>query len=323
MCLFTGLYVFAGAHLEHRRRRLTPNMSIINALNEQLASGIENPHFTLTANFNDGGGLFASSEQVEIDVVLTEPSVTQLTSYSIDGGESTTVPTTAKYFVSDQRANETLSNIFSILVIDEDEGVVSGIVQKDGKLFNLEQRQGKPTSMTEVYYDTPKDWDCSVVHGDLAPITKDPTDPDGRRLSQNLVEHGNHRHPDHNHVHSDQHHTLNLGDMQHEDIFSQLTNINPNVLRNRCRTSTDNKSWSYQVDLYIEIDGALVKKHDPNDAANMPNTIAYVSALITAASSIYEREVDTHCECLATTLIFQIVCLVALAHFQSIPIYST
>ena len=41
------------------------------------------------------------------------------------------------------------------------------------------------------------------------------------------------------------------------------------------------------VDLYIEIDGALVDKHD-TDKVNMPNTINYVNALITAASSVYE-----------------------------------
>ena len=117
LCLFTGLSVFASAHSQHHRRRLTPNTSIINALNEELASGIENPQFTIAATFNDGVGLFASTEQVEIDVVLVEPSVTQLTSYSIDGGASTSVNTTAKYFVSNQSAKETQSGVFSILVM--------------------------------------------------------------------------------------------------------------------------------------------------------------------------------------------------------------
>ncbi|KAL3788265.1 hypothetical protein HJC23_011897 [Cyclotella cryptica] len=294
LCLFAGLSLFTSAHSEHRRRRLTPNTSIISALKEQIASGIENPHFTLAANLNDGGGLFASNQQVEIDVVLTEPSVTQLTSYSIDGGASTPVQTTTKYFVADQSANETFSNFFSILSIDEDKGVVSGLVQKDGKLFNLEQRPGKPTVVTEVNYDPPKDWKCGVLDPSVDTTAVDPTGSDGKGLTQENLGQEHHRHLDDNHVHDDQHHTLNLRGMHQHDVFAEVRNIDPNILRNRRRASTNGNIWSYQVDLYIEVDEALVNNHDPNDAVNMPNTIAYVSALITAASSIYEREVDTH-----------------------------
>lgn len=51
-------------------------------------------------------------------------------------------------------------------------------------------------------------------------------------------------------------------------------------------------AFTYQVDLFIDVDDALVNKHD-TDTVNFPNTIMYVNALITAISSIYEREVDT------------------------------
>lgn len=78
-----------------------------------------------------------------------------------------------------------------------------------------------------------------------------------------------------------------------------------------------------KVDLYIEVDYDLVQNHD-TDTVNMPNTINYVNALVTAVSryvnqttsllvfqwiwslftdlccSIYEREVDTHREWLWT-----------------------
>ncbi|KAL7517715.1 hypothetical protein ACHAWX_002611 [Stephanocyclus meneghinianus] len=296
--LFMCLSVFASAHSEHHRRRLAPHMSIINALNEQLASGIEHPRFTLTADFSDGGGLFTSVEQVEVDVVLTQPSVGQSTSFSVDGGASSSVQTTSKFFVSDQIANETLSRHFAILSVDDDEGLVSGLVQKDGKLFKLEQRQGGSTFVTEVNYEPPKDWKCTVVHDHPDPIAMDPADPDGRRLTE--VHDDEHHHHDRDHTHHDHHlhhQTINHRNMNLGDILAQLGTINRNVLRNRRRlyaTDTFPNKWSYQVDLYIEIDGALVKKHDPNDAVNMPNTIAYVNALITAASSIYEREVDTH-----------------------------
>ena len=44
---------------------------------------------------------------------------------------------------------------------------------------------------------------------------------------------------------------------------------------------------SYQVDLYIEVDQDFVTHH-----VNMTGAIAYVNALVTAISSIYEEEVS-------------------------------
>ncbi|KAL3803899.1 hypothetical protein HJC23_004061 [Cyclotella cryptica] len=293
--VFVCLSGFSRARSAHHRRRLSPNMSIINELNEQLASGIEHPRFTLTADLKSGDDNFASAEQVEVDVVLTNPSVSQSTSFSVDGGASKFVQTTSKFFVADQAADETLSKHFALVFVDEDEGLVSGLVQKDGKLLKLEQRQGRATFMTEVHYDPPRDWECTVALETPDLVAMDPADPYGRRLAK---EHENeHRHPQHNHAHHGHHHTVNLKDFHKGDIFSDLRNINPHLLRSRRRlyaTDTFPNKWSYQVDLYIEIDGDLVSNHDPNDAVNMPNTIAYVNALITAASSVYEQEVDTH-----------------------------
>lgn len=40
---------------------------------------------------------------------------------------------------------------------------------------------------------------------------------------------------------------------------------------------------SHQVDLYLEVDTPMVNFHDPNDHDNMPNTIAYLNALITVS----------------------------------------
>ncbi|KAL3790457.1 hypothetical protein ACHAWO_007147 [Cyclotella atomus] len=38
----------------------------------------------------------------------------------------------------------------------------------------------------------------------------------------------------------------------------------------------------------------MVNAHDPTDSTTFPNTILYINALITAISTIYEREIDTH-----------------------------
>ena len=130
---------------------------------------------------------------------------------------------------------------------------------------------------------------------ELEPIElMDPiVDHGGRRLDGSHDH--SHNHHNHRHSHGD-HKTLKLGSTS-ESIFSQVSGIDPNILKNRRRLyATDDypKKWSYQVDLYIEIDQYLVDRHDNVDKVNMPNTLAYVNALITASSSVYEREIDTH-----------------------------
>lgn len=243
--------------------------------------------------------MFASSEPFEINVVLTNPSVGESTSFSVDGGPSSSVQSTSKFFISDQISDEDSTKHFAILRVDEEQGLVSGLVQKDGKLLKLEQRSGEPTFVSEAKgFDPPKDWKCTVASDEHTPVAKeDPpgADRDGRRL-ENDHEHS-HQHHEHSHDHhSHDHFHLDLSSSS-ESIFSQVSNINPNILKNRRRLyQTDDfpLKWSYQVDLYIEVDTAMINARDPTDPVNMPNTIDYINALITAASSVYEKEVDTH-----------------------------
>lgn len=49
--------------------------------------------------------------------------------------------------------------------------------------------------------------------------------------------------------------------------------------------------YTYQVDMYIEIDEQVIMNN-----GGMDNAIQYVNAVITAASAVYEREIDTHRE---------------------------
>ena len=289
------------------RRRLTSDTNIIGALHEQLSQGIDHPRFTLTANsILNEGNLFTNAEKsFEIDVVLTDPSVSPSSSFSVDGGPSISVQTKSKFFISDQDNDGNQSKDFSILHVDEEQGSVSGLVQKDGVLFKLEQRRGGSTVVSEVKdYKPPEDWECTEAHESPEPepiALMDPTvDRGARRLdhshdrSHNQSHDHSHEHHRHHHSHGD-HKTLKLGSTS-ESIFSHVSGIDSNILKNRRRVyATDNypKKWSYQVDLYIEIDQALVDRHDV-DKVNMPNTIAYVNALITASSSVYEKEVDTH-----------------------------
>lgn len=250
--IFLGLGSFSFIHGHASlRRRLSPDASIINALHEQMSEGIAHPRFTLTAQYEvQGGGLFASPEPFEIDVMLTNPSVAETTSFSVDGGPRTSVQSTSKFFIAD--SDHELSKEFVILAVDEDRGLVSGLVQKDGKLLKLEQRLGGPTFVTEARaFDPPKDWECTVAHDVPTHVAKeDPPGSDGgrRRVEESHEHYEHHSHHTHEHDHSHHVHTLNLSSSS-DSIFSQVTNIDPNMLNNRrrlYRTDDFPLKWSYQ-----------------------------------------------------------------------------
>ena len=60
----------------------------------------------------------------------------------------------------------------------------------------------------------------------------------------------------------------------------------------RCTRQTHFHSFTPTWSIYIEIDNSLVTNN-----GGMIGAINYVNAIVTAASAIYEREIDTHCEC--------------------------
>eukprot|EP00804_Cyclotella_cryptica_P014973 CCRYP_000585-RC/>CCRYP_000585-RC protein AED:0.21 eAED:0.21 QI:277/0.75/0.8/1/0.75/0.8/5/0/555 len=260
------------ASLQPHRRRLSPSENIIAALDSHLANGIAHPHFTLVANYNDQEeNLFVPAAPFEISVALTKSSVTEETSFSIDGGENFAVTSSVQFLISAEEGDAGLPPAFAILTIDRNANTVSGLVQKDGKLVKLEQVEGGETTVTEVNFVPPKDWTCNVVRDD----------EDGRRLQER-----HHAHDEHHHQH----------DISLDPLFD-LNMLDPAMIQRRRKayaTDTFPNKWTFQVDLYIEVDDAFVNYHDPSNTANMPNTITYVNALITAISSIYEREVDTH-----------------------------
>jgi ABC-type nickel/cobalt efflux system permease component RcnA len=252
LILGLGALSFIHGHSSPHRRRLSPDTNIINALHEQMAEGIDHPRFTLTAEYEtQGGGLFTSSEPFDIDVVLTNPSVAETTSFSVDGGPRTSVQSTSKFFIADDISDLDLSKQFAILTVDEEQGLVSGLVQKDGKLLRLEQRLGGPTFVTEASaFDPPKDWKCTVAHDTHTPVAKENppgSDGGGRRVEQSHEHHEHHTHHSHEDGHSHHVHTLNLNEA--DSIFSQVANIDPNMLHGRRRLyQTDDfpLKWSYQ-----------------------------------------------------------------------------
>ncbi|KAL7483145.1 hypothetical protein ACHAW6_008855 [Cyclotella cf. meneghiniana] len=264
-----------GPHIRpSNHRKLTPDDDIIQELNQQLASGVAHPRFTLTANFA-GVDFFTGPEPLEFDVVMTNPSVDEATTFSVEDGPIKPVNSTVKYLISDQSTSSDpflkgTKNYFSLLVVDELNGSVKGIVQKDDKLMRLEQVEGGSAIVTEVSFEPPRDWKCSIQEKE-------------RKESH----HGEARHLSHDHDH----------DVDLRNLSSHVQNINPSDKHRRRRlylTDDFPNKWSYQIDIFMEVDTAFVNFHDPNDSTNMPNTIAYVNALVTASSAVYEKEIDTH-----------------------------
>jgi len=265
------------AKLHSERRRLSPKASIIDELNSQLADGIKHPRFTLTAS-GGSSNLFTAASPFEIDVVLTNPSVSESTSFSVDGFNSS-VQNPMKLLVADRASRNQSSGEFAILSVNEKNSSVSGIVQKDKQLFRLEQHKDGLTVVTEVNYVPPNNWTCLVNSTHYHDETG-----------------GKEHTAEEKHVHKHRQHVF--------DTSSTIFNNRRATKRKLYATDTFPNAWSYQVDLYIQVDNEFVANHD-NDTVNMPNTIDYVNALVSAASSIFEFEIDTHLNVLhieATTM---------------------
>lgn len=283
------LHYFGNEHDDNSKRRLShrrlePTANIASAIEEEIAKGIKHPRFTLTAAF-ESSAFIVAPEPLEVQVVLTDSSVNEATTFSIDGGPSQPAALeNAKLLIADHHADST-SN-FAILTVDGKDGTVSGIVQKDNRLVKWVQSAGGAAIVSEANYDPPQDWTCHVDSE-----TKDETPK--RRLGETHHRGHEHNHYRHNHNHGHSHNHFDPANIQDMTKHLGIDNVKVQSHRRTYATDTFPNEYTYQVDLYIEVDTAMVTKHDPNDAVNMPNTIAYVNAVITAVSSIYEREVDT------------------------------
>lgn len=176
------------------RRRLEPTANLADIINEEITRGASHPRFTLTAAFEPQPSGFmrsfrsAAPEIFELDVVLTDPSVTEATSFSIGGGESKQTNSTVKFLVADHQSAD--STDFAILAVDEEAGTVKGIVQKNNQLVQWVQYPGGVAFVSEASFTPPQDWTCTVVEEQGGEETR-------RRLQE---AEGHHQH-DHGHHH--------------------------------------------------------------------------------------------------------------------------
>eukprot|EP01082_Thalassiosira_pseudonana_P005220 g4797.t1 g4797 contig17:57986-65940(-) len=310
-------------HQSPRRRRLTSTDSIINALNDDVANGILKPSFTMVVDgiasaAGTGTVLVLTPVEEELDkqtlavealkllLPMRPTSTTALRRRHLRLTSPWPIHPSPISSKLDEDGSTSRSGDFCILAVNSTAGSVEGIIKKNGwSLMNLESNLDESTVEDEsvatklvarevVVED--REWACGVEEGGTS---------GGRML-----------HEDHDHEHHDH------GHHDHSDSnFDFLSNLNANLgsklgsnskvqfssrnLRSRGHdtSNTDSDSanrrlyatdnfpdlYSYQVDLYIEIDQGFVDNHGSMDAA-----ITYVNVLVTAISSIYEEEIDTH-----------------------------
>ena len=275
------------------RRRLEPTANVADVINQEISKGVKHPRFTLVGVLDSTvqqSGLKRSftrssdtPESFEVDVVLTDPSVTEATSLSMGGGESKPANSITKFLVADHQAVD--SNDFAILAVDEESGTVKGIVQKGNQLVKWVQYPGGVAFVSDASFDPPQDWTCTVVEEAGNEDTR-------RHLQEN--EQGHHNNSHHGHKHDHDH--FNLASIENFAAQLGIEKMNLQSRRRVYATDTFPNEYSYQVVFFIEVDTDMVAAHDPSDAVNMPNTVDYINALITAISTIYEREIDTHCK---------------------------
>lgn len=267
-------------------RRLEPNDNIVRALSEELTK-TKNPRLTLTAPIERDGivqhnhlkGSVPEANFLEVHLVLNDQSVDETTTYSIDGGEIKPVNNTLKFLVADHQ--EADSSEFAFLAVDEETGTVNGIVQQNNILYKWTQEAGEIAVVSETQVIPPDNWTCTV---DEESIVLNATDPTRRHLIHNfkdIMSHG------HNH-----------------EYQIDLSSIDIDTMNQSRRRLYSLKKYSYQVDLFIDVDTAMVEKHDKRRPSTMPNTIAYINAVVSAVSSIYEREIDTHRTCLLVIMCY-------------------
>ncbi|KAL7468562.1 hypothetical protein ACHAXS_008789, partial [Conticribra weissflogii] len=234
------------------------------------------PRFTLTGEIIEevATGLFDYQNryrqhqklEYDIDVVEAFSSVTPETTYSTyEDGNQAHIPvgeSSIKFLVADPHSVD-----FALIMVNEDTNDVSGFAQRIGeRAMSIRQAMHVEIGGNETYsYSAIPTVEVFEMdeHENEEPDC-DVDDEDEELEAEDENEH-DHNHEDEDFDQDPLHRTL-----YPTDKFPQL--------------------YSYQVDLYIEIDDILLK----NNGGDMGTAIQYVNSLITGASSIYEREIDTH-----------------------------
>lgn len=305
------------ARRRRQRRRLAPHESLHRYLRDENAAGNMRPRVTIAAMKLDDSEDDAA--EYDVDVVQANQAVTPETTYSIDEDDPRPIGELGvKFLVQDRSAfgeeeeeeeeeggegrvphqAAAKPTTFALISVEEDTETVHGIVKKQGdKAMNIQQSSGSSMVAEPAgEFVPPKDFRCQVTRDqeDLSHRGgKDPFKSGERaRLVRRTQEDDHHDHHDHgpNH-HHDHHHEHHRHDHNHDHLFSEddIDNLMNRKPQRHRRTTGFPSIPTHQVDLFIEIDRDFIIKN----GSNLTTAFRYVNTLVTAASTIYEAEVDT------------------------------
>lgn len=248
------------------------------------------------------------SGKVDLDLRLASSFDGQST-YSLDDGLKRPIIPSKQVLVSADPDES-----FAAVLVDVEKQNTFGFFQSgngknnpgasNGKIFQLSQKKGAAMQAEQSTDFKPPAWHCGadldefqiasvavndeeITHGkggEHAPTSTLSNDRDQRRLDDAQQDiHRSHRH--HGHL-FDQ-----ASEVESLSSIGKSLRGSRNEIGRRALYYTDDypKSYSYQVNLYLEIDQAFEDNHGSFQAA-----LDYIDLLISAASAIYEKEIDTH-----------------------------
>ena len=246
--------------------------------------------------------------KVDLDLRLAS-SFDEKSTFSLDDGSKRPIIPSKQVLVSADP-----DKIFAAILVDVETQNTFGFFQSGneknnpgastGKIFQLSQKKGAAMQAAQSADFKPPAWHCGadleefqiasvdandddITHGkggEHAPTSTLSNDRDQRRLDD--AQEGTHRSHSH-HGHFFDH----ASEIQSVSSIGKSLRGSRNDIGRRALYYTDDypKSYSYQVNLYLEIDQAFVDNHGSFQAA-----LDYIDLLISAASAIYEKEIDTH-----------------------------
>ncbi|KAL7533144.1 hypothetical protein ACHAXR_005066, partial [Thalassiosira sp. AJA248-18] len=261
---------------------ITPNDSIAQAVRDAGNNGstTNNGKAKLKlqgAKSGGGGGKF------EINVRESTPAITMATSISLNGGTKSYVneDDMATILVSDLDDDEEVDDgSVAIIAVDKKTDDVNGIIDKGGAKMKFTQKKGKKAWAHDAPEWTSPPWSCGSE--DIA---------SEEQISRHLLEddHHGHHHHHHHHEHDD------TDPLDLTEITQGLRGSSMRQQGKRRKLQEASGGYTYQVDIYMEIDFELCSKNG-EDCLDGPGplTMNYINLLFAGANNIYESEIDTH-----------------------------
>jgi len=302
LAFFLALAASPADASSHHRRLVKPQQSIADEVGKAKSSP-GNSNKKNNGGGNNGGGpkkaghgkpkfklqgsKAGTSDIFEVNVRESTPAITSATTYSVNGGPKRYVKADAldEILVADNDdEDETGAGTVAIIAVNKKTGDVNGIVQRGRDKTKFTQKKNMQAWAFEAPEWEPPAWECGVSGAELE------SSHANESTSRHLNEDHHHHHDHHDHHHDHDHDHFNLSEIKE--------NLRGSSLRlGKQRRALQGVGYSYQVDIYIEIDNQLCIDNGEDclqSGVIGPNTMGYVNALFAGANTIYEDEIDTH-----------------------------